>query len=50
LHAELEHRTAVERGAAVEVVTEDTEDGGLAVWIVADGVVAASARLALLTR
>lgn len=44
LRAELEHRSAVERGAAVEVVTSDAADV-LSVWVVADGVVAASARL-----
>lgn len=42
LRAEVEHRTAVERGARVEVLVAD--DGpALAVWIVADGRVAASA-------
>lgn len=42
LRAEVEHRTAVERGAQVEVLVAD--DGpALAVWVVADGTVAASA-------
>ena len=44
LRAEVEHRSAVERGAAVEVVT-DVEGATLAVWVVADGTVAASARV-----
>jgi acyl-ACP thioesterase len=44
LRAEVEHRTAIERGAAVELVA--TDDGAeLSVWLVADGVVAASARV-----
>jgi acyl-ACP thioesterase len=42
LRAEVEHRTAVERGASVELVAED-RDEGLRVWLVADGAVAASA-------
>jgi acyl-ACP thioesterase len=46
LRAELEHRGAIEQGAAVEVRTVTTDDGALALWIVADGVVAASARVA----
>lgn len=41
LRAEVEHRTAVERGATVELVTAGT-DGTLQVWVVADGEVAAS--------
>ena len=42
LRAEVEHRTAIERGATVELVT--AEDGGaLRVWVMADGDVAASA-------
>ena len=45
LRAELEHRVAVERGAAVEVVTEPVDGSGLAMWIVADGAVAATARV-----
>ena len=44
LHAEVEHPTAVERGAQVEVVfARGAAD--LSVWVVADGAVAASARL-----
>lgn len=42
LRAEVEHRAAVERGAAVEVLAAD-DDGRLSVWIVADGEVAATA-------
>lgn len=42
LRAELEHRAAVERGATVELVTLDGDEG-LRVWVVADGAVAASA-------
>lgn len=42
LRAEVEHRTAVERGAQVEVLLAD--DGpALRVWVVADGTVAATA-------
>lgn len=44
LRAEVEHRIAIERGATVELVTTDA-DGGLQVWVLADGAVAASARL-----
>lgn len=43
LRAEVEHRTAIERGASVEVVTVDDDGGALRVWVVADGTVAASA-------
>jgi acyl-ACP thioesterase len=44
LRAEVEHRTAVERGATVEVVT--AADGPLlSVWVVADGIVAATAQV-----
>ena len=42
LLAEVEHRVAIERGANVEVVVTDS-DGALAVWVLADGDVAASA-------
>jgi acyl-ACP thioesterase len=45
LRAEVEHRTAIERGASVELVAAD-DGGALAVWLVADGAVAASARVA----
>ena len=45
LRAEVEHRTAIERGASVELVTDDAGDA-LRVWVVADGVVAASAAVA----
>lgn len=44
LCAEVEHRAAVERGATVELVTEDVGEE-LLVWVVADGTVAASARV-----
>jgi acyl-ACP thioesterase len=44
LHAEVEHRTAVERGAEVEVLVAD--DGpSLSLWVVADGTVAATAEV-----
>lgn len=45
LRASVEHPTAVERGAHVEVVTT-SEGESVSVWVVADGVVAASARVA----
>ena len=45
LRAELEHRVAVERGATVAVQVASGRDGGLDVWISADGEAAASARL-----
>jgi acyl-ACP thioesterase len=44
LRAEVEHRTAIERGATVDVVMHDHGDD-LSVWLVADGAVAASARV-----
>ncbi len=44
LRAELEHRTAIERGATVELVAVDGDEG-LRVWLVADGAVAASAHV-----
>jgi acyl-ACP thioesterase len=44
LRAEVEHRTAIERGAAVELVVADEADE-LAAWLLADGEVAASARV-----
>jgi acyl-ACP thioesterase len=43
LRAEVQHRIAVERGASVEVLAADLHDGGLALWVQADGVVAATA-------
>jgi len=45
LRAELEHRSAVERHAAVERCHRRDPDGTLRVWLVADGTVAASAVL-----
>ena len=46
LRAELEHRTAIERGAVVEVVVgEGAGAEGLDLWVLADGKVAASARV-----
>lgn len=42
LRAEVQHRTSIERGAVVEVVAAD-EDGGLRVWLLADGRVAVTA-------
>ena len=44
LRAELEHHTAVERGADVEVIAVDEGDE-LRVWVLAAGAVAASARV-----
>jgi acyl-ACP thioesterase len=44
LRAEVEHRTAIERGAQVELVVDDHPDE-LAAWLLADGAVAASARV-----
>jgi len=43
LRAEVQHRTAIERGAAVEVVEADAADG-LGLWVLADGLVAATAQ------
>jgi acyl-ACP thioesterase len=44
LRAELEHRSAVERGADVEVlVADDGADDAVSLWILADGAVAATA-------
>ncbi|MEQ1787172.1 MAG: acyl-ACP thioesterase domain-containing protein [Acidimicrobiales bacterium] len=42
LRAEVQHRTAIERGASVRVTTADG-DGGLSVWAAADGTVALTA-------
>jgi acyl-ACP thioesterase len=44
LRAEVEHRNAVERGAVVEMAVDDTGEV-LCVWVLADGVVAASAQV-----
>jgi acyl-ACP thioesterase len=44
LRAEVEHRSAIERGATVELVAVDVGDE-LHAWVVADGAVAASARV-----
>jgi acyl-ACP thioesterase len=43
LRAELEHRRALERGAPVERLVADVDGGGLAVWLLDGGAVAASA-------
>lgn len=45
LRAEVQHRTAVERGASVDVLAADLPDGGMALWVQADGTVAATAVL-----
>lgn len=45
LRAEVEHRNAVERGAVVVLRTAGDEAGGVSVWLMADDVVAASARV-----
>ena len=45
LRAEVEHRTAIERGASVELVTDRGDGDDLQLWLVADGAVAASAHL-----
>jgi acyl-ACP thioesterase len=45
LRAEVQHRTAIERGAVVEVTVTDG-DGALQVWATADGVLAVTARVA----
>ena len=44
MRAELEHRVAIERGAEVEVLVEAGSDR-ISLWILADGVVAATALL-----
>lgn len=46
LRAEVEHRTAVEPGAVVAWAHARGEDGVLSVWVLADGAVAATARVA----
>jgi len=45
VRAELEYGAGINLGAAVDILAVDEPDDGLAVWLVADGVVAASARL-----
>jgi len=45
LRAEVQHRTAIERGATVEVTVAGSDDG-LAMWAEADGVVALTATVA----
>lgn len=45
LRAEVEHRTAVEPGQVVTWTCAPEGEGGLSVWIVADGAVAATARV-----
>ena len=45
LRAEVQHRTAIERGAGVEVTVADA-DAGLQVWATADGQIALTARVA----
>lgn len=45
LRAEVQHRTAVERGATVRVRVDELDDGGVALWVEADGVVAATAEV-----
>lgn len=49
LVAEVQHRTAIERGQSVEVVTS-TGDGWLSMWALADGSVAVTAHLSGRTR
>lgn len=44
LRAEVEHRSAIERGAAADLLVVDEADG-LTAWVVAGGEVAASARV-----
>ncbi len=46
LRAEVEHRHAIERGATVTWAAVDREDGGVAVWVLDDGRVAATAVVA----
>ena len=43
LRAEVQHRTAIERGAAVQVTVADAPDGSLGLWVTADGQLAATA-------
>lgn len=43
LRAEVQHRTAIERGATVEVLVAPRHDAGLSLWARADGAVALTA-------
>ena len=45
LRAEVQHRTAIERGATVEITVVGADDS-LTLWAVADGVVALTATVA----
>ena len=45
LRAEVQHRTAIERGSDVQVATATLAGGGLGVWVVADGRLAATAQV-----
>ena len=45
LRAEVQHRTAVERGAEVQVAVADRDAGGLGLWVHADGTLAATAEV-----
>lgn len=45
LRAEVQHRTAIERGAEVRVAMVERDDGGFALWVHADGVLAATAEV-----
>ena len=49
LRAEVQHRTAIERGATVEVTVAD-DDGGAALWVCADGGVACGRDRAAVSR
>lgn len=45
LRAEVQHRTAIERGAAVQVAVAELADGGVGLWVQADGTLAATAEV-----
>jgi acyl-ACP thioesterase len=45
LRAELQHRTAIERGAEVQVAVAPLDDVGLSIWVHADGTLAATAEI-----
>ena len=45
LRAEVQHRTAVERDAAVQVAVAELADGGVGLWVHADGTLAATAEV-----
>jgi len=45
LWAEVQHRTAVERGAEVQVAVAELADGGIGLWVQADGTLAATAEV-----